>query len=367
MHDAVSLAQRLVRLRTAGAGEAAACDLLEPRLQAAGFRVIRSKLAEGRETLQADLSGHGPALVLTGHLDTVPVGEEPWERAPFGGEVGEGALHGRGSVDMKAGIAAMVVAAERVVRDGSAGRPLRLLFTAGEEQGCLGARAHIDAVDTGSVGAMVVGEPTRCEPVLAHKGVVWLRLRAEGRAAHASAPHMGDNAVLKLAAAVLALDQLELPGGSTDLGRPTWSVGTFSGGVQTNVVPAEAIATVDIRLVPGLDSAMVASLVRDVVSSDVSVEPILTLPAVSTSEYEPFVELVRAAVQRHGGSGIGQSVSYFTDASVFSHAFNLPPTVICGPGDPGLAHQRDERCSVEEIERITAVYADMASVWRRGR
>jgi succinyl-diaminopimelate desuccinylase len=364
--DTVSLAQRLIRLRTDGAGEAAACDVLEPRLVETGFRTVRSRLSDGRESLEAVLAGEGPALVLTGHLDTVPVAEEPWEHAPFGGELVDGDLHGRGSVDMKAGVAAMVVAAERLALEGRDGRPLRLLFTAGEEQGCLGARVHVDSVSSDVAGAVIVGEPTSCEPVLAHKGVVWLQLRAEGRAAHASAPHLGDNAVLKLAGALLALEQLRFAADDTHLGSPTWSVGTFHGGVQTNVVPAEAAATVDVRLVPGLEPDAVVSRVAEVVGDQISVEPLLLLPAVETPVHDPFVQLVGDAVRSHGGVGAAAPVSYFTDASVLSEALEQPPIVICGPGDPALAHQRDERCPLEQIERIAAIYLDVARRWRSG-
>lgn len=364
--DSADLAQRLIRLRTDGTGEAAACDLLEPRLIEAGFRTTRSRLATGRETLEAVLAGEGPALVLTGHLDTVPVAEEPWEHAPFSGELVDGVLHGRGSVDMKAGLAAMVVAAERVGREGQSGRPLQLLFTAGEEQGCLGARAHVDSVPSDDVGAVIVGEPTACEPVLAHKGVVWLQLRAEGRAAHASTPHLGDNAVLKLAEAVLALRHLRLAEHDTEVGSPTWSVGTFHGGVQANVVPGEAAATLDVRLVPGLEPEMVVSGVTELVGDEISVEPLLMLPAVATAADDAFVQLVGDAVRSHGGVGAAAPVSYFTDASVLSDAFGRPPIVICGPGDPALAHQRDERCPIEQIERIAAVYLEVARRWRSG-
>lgn len=363
MAEVTRLAAELIRLRTDGRDESAAVDLLAPRLESAGFSLRRSTLTSGRDTLDATLSGDGPPLVLTGHLDTVPVPGEVWDHEPFGGEVADGMLHGRGSVDMKAGVAAMVIAAERVAATRRGGRAIRLLFTAGEETGCLGARAHLEAVGRRQASALLVGEPTNGRVFVGHKGVLWLRILAHGRAAHASTPHLGDNAIGKLVTALDRLRRLDL--GVTDplLGPATASLGTVVGGVQTNVVPSEAEATLDLRLVPGLSPEQAEEAVRQLLGDEVEVQPELALDAVSTPLDDPFVVLVREVVEQNAGGTETGSAGYFTDASVLAPAFGWPATVICGPGDPALAHGRDECCDVADIERAVEIYTEVMSRW----
>ena len=367
MHEAVALAGQLIRLRTDGGAESSACDLLSIRLEGAGFRVHRTVLSDGRENLQADLVGDGPPLVLTGHLDTVPVGREDWEYDAFGGEVAGGALHGRGSVDMKAGVAAMVVAGEHLALDRARQRSLRLLFTAGEETGCLGATSHVaSGAAADPVSAVLVGEPTSCSLVVAHKGVLWLRIRAHGRGAHASTPHLGDNAITKLVAALGRLGALELAGSHPQLGTATWSLGTIAGGSQTNVVPAEAEASLDVRLVPRMAPVEVTAAVQELLGRSVDVEVELALPAVETPVDDRFVELVAGVLAEHGVSPGPGVATYFTDASVLAPAFGHPPVVICGPGEAALAHQRDERCELDQIELATEIYSAVGRSWVSG-
>ena len=203
-HDeALALTRQLLHMNTVNppGDEAAAIGLLGSRLEAAGFATRLVELAPGRPSLIArspGSDGDAPALGFTGHLDVVPLGEAAWRVDPFAGETAGDRLYGRGSSDMKAGVAAMVVAACRVA--GARGRRagIELVLTAGEEIGCAGARAIVAHPGVlGRVGALVVGEPTGLSPRVGHRGVVWVRLRFRGRTAHASMPQEGDNAVLR--------------------------------------------------------------------------------------------------------------------------------------------------------------------------
>ena len=356
----VALAAELIRVRTAGACEAAAADVIEPLLKAAGFSIRRSELAPGRHTLDALLPGHHDRpLVATGHLDTVPVPDEAWEQDPFGGAVTNGLLHGRGAVDTKGGVAALVVAAIRFAATGSP-RGLRLLLTAGEETGCLGATAHLAQVGVRDARALLVAEPTGCEPLIGHKGVVWLRVTAKGRAAHASRPELGDNAVDKLVRALARLGpDLDLGPSHSLIGGPSWSLGTIRGGHQTNLIPDTAEATIDVRIAPGLGTDRVVAAVRDQLADGVEVDVLRALPGVSTDPADSFASFVAEAVRKHGGQGVFGGASYFTDASVLAPALGDPPVVICGPGDPALAHARNERCSLEQLERAASIYLDV--------
>ena len=253
---AVDLALELVRLDTVNppGREGKAASLLADRLSAAGFEVAFHEHAPGRPSVVARLAGDGPALCMTGHLDTVPLGGAPWSVEAFG-ELRDGRLYGRGSSDMKGGVAAIVVAAERVAALGGGSAGLELVLCAAEETGCEGALHLASSGALGRAGAVLVAEPTGGVPHVAHKGVLWARATAEGKSAHASSPQLGRNAIYPLAAAVAALAELDLgvPAHPV-LGEPTFNVGTISGGSGINLVPDRAEAGIDIRTVPGMRS-----------------------------------------------------------------------------------------------------------------
>ena len=258
MSEVLELTQELVRTETINppGRESRAAMILAARLEAAGFEVERHPLADGRDNVVARLpgSGGGRALCMTGHLDTVPLGHEEWEHDALSADVDGDRLHGRGSSDMKGGVAAIVIAAERVAALGRGEAGLELVLCAAEETGCEGARALVDAGVLGEAGAVLVAEPTSNYPCVAHKGVVWLEASTTGRAAHGSMPHLGENAIFKLAPALAALESFDFGGPEHELlGKPTLSVGTVAGGMNINSVPDWATAGIDVRTVPGLE------------------------------------------------------------------------------------------------------------------
>ena len=172
-----------------------------------GSRSSRTSSAPGRTSLVArwGVTDERPSLCLTGHLDTVPLGRADWSVDAFSGETDGDRLFGRGTSDMKGGTAAIVVAAERVAAlGGSPSAGLELVLCAGEETGCEGALALADSGLLGTCGALLVAEPTTNYPCVAHKGVVWADAVARGKTAHGSMPHLGENAIYKLARAILA-------------------------------------------------------------------------------------------------------------------------------------------------------------------
>lgn len=152
-------------------------------LDDSGFEVSLSSFGEGRCNLIASLPGakSGKPLAFTGHLDTVPLGNARWQYDPFGSQMEDGRLYGRGSSDMKAAIAAFAVACVHQREAILAGRGAVLLITGGEETGCDGARALIASATLPEVGALIVGEPTANYPVIGHKGALWLRCETRGK------------------------------------------------------------------------------------------------------------------------------------------------------------------------------------------
>lgn len=368
---AVALTQQLVRLDSANppGGEQNVTAVLAPLLEAAGFSVVAHEFAPGRPTLLAALGDRsdGSTLVFAGHSDTVPVGKMPWTSDPFGGDIADGRVYGRGSSDMKSGVAAFVTAAVAAADHVQPGRGITVVICAGEESGCEGSKAFAASAQLPVAGALVICEPTGNEVVLGHKGALWLRLVARGRAAHGSMPHLGDNAVTKLVRAVSRLDTLDLavePHGL--LGPLTLNVGRFHGGENINSVPDEAVADIDIRTVPGPSHAALLAAVRRHLPSDVNVEATVDLPPVLTAADDRFVsEFLLATAEITGVSTPGAAATYFTDASVLTPAFGNPPTIVCGPGRADQAHQTDEFCEVEKIHEATALFTEVATRWCR--
>ena len=268
--EATALTRLLLRENTINppGGEARSIGILAGMLEEAGFATRTVDLAPGRPNLIARIAGtdpDAPALGFTGHIDIVPLGEAPWRHDPFAGETDGDLLYGRGSSDMKGGVAAMVVAARAIARDRRRRAGIELVLTAGEETGCARAPAEIVEVpgSLGRVGALVVGEPTGLAPRLGHRGVIWIRLRFKGRTAHASMPHEGDNAVLKAARAAVLLSEYDFGGiAHPALGRPTLNVGRLEGGLNLNSVPDSAVLGIDIRPIPGQSSGAILAELR---------------------------------------------------------------------------------------------------------
>jgi succinyl-diaminopimelate desuccinylase len=355
---ATDLAHELVRIDTINppGREEPAADLLAARLSAAGLDVARHEHAAGRVSLVARWPGRDdrPSLCLTGHLDTVPLGGAPWSREPFG-ELRDGRLYGRGASDMKGGVAAIVVAAERVAAAGQGEAGLELVLCAGEETGCEGALALASSGGLGRCGAVLVAEPTGGVPHVAHKGVLWARASASGSAAHGSAPQLGINAIYPLARAVAAIAEVQLDAPPHPvLGEPTLNIGTISGGVGINVVPDRASAGIDVRTVPGLASADVLDRLRAAAGPEVEIEALLDLPPVVTDPGDPWVRSL---------GELGGGLAYFTDAAALTPAYGGPPTVIWGPGEAAQAHQTDEWAETAKIDDAADAFTAVARRW----
>jgi len=372
LSELVDLTKALVRLDTINppGQEAEAAELVAGRLEAAGLEVERYELGAGRPSLVARLEGGGdrPPLCMTGHLDTVPLGRAEWSRDPFAGETDGDRLYGRGTTDMKGGLAAIVVAAERLAGLGRGAGGLELVLCAGEETGCEGA-LHVAGLDgaLGRAGAVLVAEPTLNYPCVAHKGVVWMTARTSGRSSHGSMPELGDNAVYKLARAIGRLEGFRFDHPTDDLlGDPTLSVGTIEGGVKVNVVPDFACATVDVRTVPGLDDDGVLTALRAETGDEVELEPWVALPPVVTDPAEGWVaEVFDLMEPLVGERPEPRGLAYFTDASALTPAYGGVPTIVCGPGDPGQAHQTDEHCSLELLEVAAEGFFEIGRRWCR--
>ncbi|HLE97070.1 MAG TPA: M20/M25/M40 family metallo-hydrolase, partial [Candidatus Thermoplasmatota archaeon] len=205
-------------------------------LGAAGFRLDEAGgalVARRRE----------PRFALSGHVDVVPAGEG-WTRAPSSGAVEDGRVHGRGATDMLGAVGCFLAVAE------DSRGPLAVVLTTDEETTMAAAERLVADKRLDGIEAAVVGEPTDLEVGSCEKGVLWARITVHGRAAHASMPEKGENAVLLALKAVGKLASTRLSGGHALLGQPTLAITGIHGGVAQNVVPERCAFDLDLRFLP---------------------------------------------------------------------------------------------------------------------
>lgn len=344
--DVVDLTRRLVRIPSVSGspGESEVLELLAGRFDAR-YEVRTLAGADGvlRAVAVVPAVRTGPLLVFTGHVDVVPTGDEHrWASPPFSGDLVAGRVLGRGTTDMKGGLAAIVAALDAA----PAGSAVAALFTVEEETGSRGAAEAATLLDGLEARLLVVAEPTDGRVVRGHRGVTWLRVVTDGVAAHGSTPHLGRNAIAGL---TRVLDRA----GREGVGWDTLNVGTIGGGTAVNVVPDRAWAQVDLRTTdPLADPSAWWREQPDLAA----VESELSLPAVLLDPHDP--EIVRLGIEPDD-----RIVGYFTDAAVLTGALGCDRVVLLGPGQTDLAHRRDESVSVDALHRAVADFADLIDRW----
>jgi acetylornithine deacetylase len=317
----LELARSLVDIDSTTGREGEACRWLADHLRQRGFTVTEQPVDGDRVNLTAFLDPK-PEVVLSTHIDCVP----PFFPSRVEGE----RLHGRGACDAKGILAAQVTAAERLREEGEA--RVGLLFVVGEERGSDGAAAA-NTIAPGS-RYLIDGEPTDSRLGLATRGVLRVKLRAEGRAAHSSQPDLGVSAIDKLVDALVALRGLTLPE-EPDLGTTFYVVGLVSGGIAPNVVSPAAEAELNFRTV-GAGSDVLTSLAP--LQELISVEEVLEVPP----------------VRLHTLPGFESAVFAFTTDIPFLSEWGQP--LLFGPGSIQVAHTEDESIDIAELESAVDAY-----------
>jgi len=368
--DCVKLCQELIRIKSVNppGDELQAAQHVVSVLKKIGLEVELIKHSPTRASVLARLksSRKKPALLFNGHLDTVPVGAEKWIHEPFEAKVSEGKVWGRGSADMKGGLAVLMVAVKALV---DARMPLQgdliLTATAGEEVDSLGAIAVAGRPDLGPIQAVVIPEPSYNDVFIAEKGAFWLELTTQGKTAHGSMPEQGRNAIMMMVALLNEVEKLSFPYREHPLlGGFSKSINTIAGGVKTNVVPDQCVVTVDMRTVPGQDHRAILKQIEDLIADlsrripdfRASVRVANDRAPVETSPNDPAVQSFYDVVAEVAGERpVPKGVRYYTDAVAFVPVLKIP-MIICGPGDAKLAHQPNEHVEVSKLVQAAKIY-----------
>jgi len=368
--DAVELTRQLIRFQTVNPinPEEDCVKFVGNLLAEHGFKISYHDYAPGRTNLIARIGGTErlPPICFTGHLDTVPLGHVAWSMPPFDAEISGDKLYGRGSSDMKSGVAAFVAAVIEIASELETGPGVVLLITAGEETGCEGAAYLASQKDlVGKAAAVVVAEPTSNYPYVGHKGALWLHANTEGVTAHGSMPELGVNAIYKASRAITKLEEFDFNVARHPvMGPATLNVGTVHGGINVNSVPNHAEFSIDIRTIPGQKNETIMDQLDSYLGPEVTLSRVVDLEPVWTSPDDPWMKSVFELVApMHEATIAPKTAAYFTDASIFTRAFDFAPTVILGPGEAAMAHQTDEFCYVSRIEQAVEIYRALAENW----
>jgi succinyl-diaminopimelate desuccinylase len=373
--EVVQMAQDLVRTQSVNppGNELAAAKYVVEVLKKCDVAAELVMHSETRASALARLKGQrrGPALFYNGHLDTVPVGAEKWVHEPFGGEVAEGRIWGRGAADMKGGLAAMmtaikVLAEARVPLKGD----LILAATAGEEIDSLGATAVAKMLSQEPIQGLFIAEPTYNEIYLAEKGVFWVQIDTFGKTAHGSMPEKGRNAVLMMVKLINEFEKVDIPYKHHPiLGGFSRSLNTISGGVKTNVVPDHCVTTIDMRTVPGQEHSAILRRIENIIKDlsrrvpdfKATVQVVNDHASVETSPSDPIVQTFSAIVtEMTGQKGVFKGANYFSDAVGFLPIVKAP-LILFGPGEPGQAHQPNEHVEVAKLVESAEIFTVAAA------
>lgn len=351
-------------------GEVDVAAYVSERCAKLGLAVRQEPVLPGRSNVVAELKTPGASrtILLDSHMDTVsldlmgPAGLRP--------EIRDGVLTGRGSCDTKASLAAMLTALGRLAREPS-GLRCHVLFLASVDEEYLmrGAQAFAQSclAEGRRIDGAIVGEPTRLDVVIAHKGFVRWQMHTVGRAAHSSNPSLGDNAIYQMADLIGLLRRRLEPAFAARshplVGPVTWSIGTISGGTSVNIVPESCTVDIDRRLLPGETGAAALAEIDAAIAEiqrerpDIRShrdEPFGDVAGLDTPADAPIVGALAVACRSIRGEARLVGVPYGTNASKLSRAGI--PCVVFGPGDVSQAHTANEFVPVEQVIAAADIY-----------
>lgn len=342
---------------------------LDDWFRALGVPYERQPMAPGRENIVARFQSPGAkrTLVFEAHQDTVPVDNMTVE--PFGARIEGNRLYGRGAVDIKGGMTAMLTAFARLVRERPVGAAnVVMACTVDEEHTFQGVQI---LVKRGlKADAAVVAEPTNLNIVHAHKGVVRWFLSTTGKACHSSRPENGVNAIYRMARVLSGIERYHKHLSETIvdplLGPATISVGVVTGGAGVNTVPDRCTIEIDRRAVGGEKPLDAPKLLEDYLRKECGVDFPLEMtpcwiaePALLPKNADGLIASLGSAIDAVRGSHRVHSVPFGTDAATI--AWSGIPTVVFGPGDIAQAHTCDEWAPLDEIEQAADILFRFAS------
>ena len=369
--ELVDLLKRMIRINSVGEG-LAGCDqaerpmveFLERYLGELGLKVETQEVLDGRKNIFAEMKGtSAKRLMLCGHLDVVSI--QGMEIEPFNPVERDGKIYGRGSCDMKGGLACFLACLSALVRAG-ASPSANLVFVGliGEELKFEGSRFLAEQKTFKADGA-IFGEPTGCRVVTAHKGGVRFRVKTIGRSAHGAVPHVGVNAITQMARLIPRIEERLIPNPESRThplcGAPTLNVGLIQGGTQVNFVPDECSVSVDRRVTPQETVSQAIAEAKELLENFRRDDPGLKIEFELLSSYEPMETPTDAKTAHCALKAAGHSeplgVPYGSDAS-FIQQLGIP-CILLGPGNIEQAHHPAEYIEIAQLQKCAEIFLNI--------
>lgn len=346
--DPLRLLKDLIAIPSVSGNEKEIAGYVEKFLRGAGCDVIRLK-----NNVAAVAGSGGPVLLLNAHLDTVPP-SGAWSHPPFEPVEAADALFGLGAGDCKGPLAALLIAFLRVAKDPLNGK---ILFTATSEEETSGKDLPLLVEPLGRPAGAIICEPTDLRPCIAQKGLLRLEIEVTGRAAHASRPWTGENAILKAKDVLKALEELSLGDAHPLLGAPTVTPTRIRGGDVPNRVPDFCQISLDIRYPPGFS----ADRIRELIVSKIPEKVTLVSDRIKPVETPPDSRMMKAVRKTFPGDeprGMFGASNWCLVPDI--------PGVVLGPGNPKYSHAADERIEISDLRRGVDVYAALIEEFVNG-
>lgn len=322
-------------------------------------------------------TGGGRSLILNGHVDVVPLGNRnEWKHDPWGGEIVEGKMFGRGTADMKAGVAAMITAVKCLIEAGIKLKGDVIIQSVVDEEG--GGNGTLACVDKGyRADAAIVTEPTCLAIMPTHRGAMHLKIATKGKATHACFKWKGVNAIEKMLKIINGLDALEKTWLASKhhplLPSPTLMCGWIQGGTGASSVPADCEIKVNVKYLPGEKAQDVRKEVEDCIANVVQSDPwlkqcpplvkwTLNTPPYETRSDHPIVKTIYQAASQIVDKPVISGLPSGADARLLNNLGGIP-TLIFGPGSLQDAHGIDEYVSMDEYQKTISTLTETIRSW----
>lgn len=348
---------------TESCGELASAEIISAEFARRGIKSRVDTWDKNRANITAHIhsTGKKPALLFACHLDVVGPGQAKWKNPPFEAVESDGKIFGRGSTDMKGGIASSVSAICKIVNSGVKLQG-DIVFTAvaGEETDSCGAEKFISKQSQfPELQGIIIPEPTDFSIVSAHRGIFWLEISTKGKAAHGSTPHLGINAITSMRRFLNELDNYDIGVKTHELlGKCSMSVNTITGGKTLNAVPDKCVCGIDIRIIPGVNTQDIigdfTSIFDKLKSQNPEFEAEISINRhASPLETDRNCDFVRDFCSCLGAQKT-VAVGFTTDGPHFAKLG--VPVLIFGPGKPEICHKPDEFIEIADLEKAAQYY-----------
>lgn len=348
-----------------------------------GVEVVESEVIAGRKNLMGHIRANAKAsneLVLICHMDTVVVGND-WTKEPFKASETDDKIYGRGSTDMKSGLAVALKTFEYVAKEigkEKLKRDFKIIFTVDEEADMKGVEQVIKDAWVNEKSFVADLEPTDKMIQISHKGRFWIKLNVKGKTAHASRPELGIDANACLAELITYIrKEIDKLPSDSELGKTTVTFGMMGGGYEPYVVPDSAYATLDFRLAPPtynhdiirIINSAIAS-VKKIISNDVKVTYEITgdRECVKKNDDSKLLKAMKEVlrtlhIETKNDDYIPVVTAFpgYTDTAVIASKLKNSETLSYGPGSLALAHKPDEYVETKDITRCEKVYRELVN------